>query len=58
MARELYSKIKSLDELSKMLILLKKKGKTIVHCHGVFDPVGQDFYIIRVETHGRETVAW
>ncbi|MEM0465181.1 MAG: PfkB family carbohydrate kinase [Candidatus Pacearchaeota archaeon] len=31
------SKIKSLEELSKIVEDLKKQGKKIVHCHGVFD---------------------
>ena len=31
------SKIFNLDELKKKIFLLKKKGKKIVHCHGVFD---------------------
>ena len=30
-------KIKSLEELSELLELLRSDGKTIVHCHGVFD---------------------
>ncbi|MDP2922725.1 MAG: PfkB family carbohydrate kinase [Candidatus Omnitrophota bacterium] len=37
MARDIYSKIKTLDELSRTIEGLKKQGKTIVHCHGVFD---------------------
>ncbi len=32
-----FSKIISLDELTKIIPLLKKKGKSVVHCHGVFD---------------------
>jgi len=32
-----YEKIKDLDELEKILAGLKKDGKTIVLCHGVFD---------------------
>lgn len=32
-----YQKLKTLDELEKILAGLKEKGKTIVHCHGVFD---------------------
>ena len=31
------SKIVSLGELEKIVHALKKKGKIIVHCHGVFD---------------------
>lgn len=31
------SKIKSLDELMVLVRQLKKKGKTVVYCHGVFD---------------------
>lgn len=30
-------KIKTLDELEKIVNQLKARGKTIVHCHGVFD---------------------
>ncbi|MFQ5861539.1 MAG: PfkB family carbohydrate kinase [Candidatus Brocadiales bacterium] len=30
-------KIRSLDELEKIVQRLKKKNKTVVHCHGVFD---------------------
>jgi len=30
-------KIKSISELTKIIDYLKKKGKTIVQCHGVFD---------------------
>lgn len=30
-------KLKSIDDLAKLLHPLKKKGKKIVHCHGVFD---------------------
>ncbi|MDO8125619.1 MAG: PfkB family carbohydrate kinase [Candidatus Brocadiales bacterium] len=30
-------KIKTLDELEKIVNQLKAQGKTIVHCHGVFD---------------------
>ena len=30
-------KIKSIDELSDIIQALKRKGKTIVQCHGVFD---------------------
>src|SRR3989338_1444855 len=37
MKRDIYSKIQSISELSKTLELLRKKGKKIVHCHGVFD---------------------
>jgi rfaE bifunctional protein nucleotidyltransferase chain/domain len=33
------AKIKTLDELADMLRSLKENGKTIVHCHGVFDLV-------------------
>jgi len=31
------SKIKTIDELARILERLRKKGKKIVHCHGVFD---------------------
>lgn len=37
MPRNIYSKIKKLSELSKILANLRKKGKKVVHCHGVFD---------------------
>ena len=37
MARDIYSKIKTLDELSHTIKGLKEQGKTVVHCHGVFD---------------------
>jgi rfaE bifunctional protein nucleotidyltransferase chain/domain len=37
MKRETNSKIKKLDELIKLSAALRKKGKKIVHCHGVFD---------------------
>lgn len=30
-------KIKSLDELEKIIIRIKQAGKKVVHCHGVFD---------------------
>jgi rfaE bifunctional protein nucleotidyltransferase chain/domain len=36
-ANDVYPKIKSLDELSDIILALKKDGKTIVQCHGVFD---------------------
>lgn len=35
--RDIDSKIKTIDELSKILNSLNKRGKKIVHCHGVFD---------------------
>lgn len=31
------SKVKDLDELAELLQQLRRQGKTIVHCHGVFD---------------------
>jgi len=31
------SKIKTILELAKIVCLLKREGKTIVHCHGIFD---------------------
>jgi rfaE bifunctional protein nucleotidyltransferase chain/domain len=34
---KLESKIKTIDELVDSISLLKKEGKTIVQCHGVFD---------------------
>jgi rfaE bifunctional protein nucleotidyltransferase chain/domain len=37
MKREILSKIKKLDELIKLTEDLRKKGKVIVHCQGVFD---------------------
>lgn len=37
MKRDIYSKIKSIDELSRITLSLRKRGKKVVHCHGVFD---------------------
>jgi rfaE bifunctional protein nucleotidyltransferase chain/domain len=37
MGRDIYSKIKTIAELAVILQDLRKKGKSIVHCHGVFD---------------------
>lgn len=37
MHREIQTKIKSIDALAKILLGLRKRGKKIVHCHGVFD---------------------
>ena len=37
MNREIHSKIKTLNELVVIVQDLRKKGKKIVHCHGVFD---------------------
>jgi len=37
MKRDTYFKIKTVDELGRIIDGLKKKGKRIVHCHGVFD---------------------
>lgn len=34
---QVQSKIVSLHELEKIVQSLRKKGKTVVHCHGVFD---------------------
>jgi rfaE bifunctional protein nucleotidyltransferase chain/domain len=34
---DVYKKIKTLDELSDIIQTLKRDGKTIVQCHGVFD---------------------
>ena len=31
------NKIKTLDELSDVIRVLKKEGKRVIHCHGVFD---------------------
>ncbi len=33
----MYNKIKSLEEIEKVLKKHKKKGEKVVHCHGVFD---------------------
>jgi cytidyltransferase-like protein len=33
------TKIKSLDELAEIIRALKESGKSVVHCHGVFDLV-------------------
>ncbi|NGX33421.1 MAG: Bifunctional protein HldE, partial [Candidatus Anoxychlamydiales bacterium] len=33
----MYNKIKSLEEIGKVLKKHKKKGEKVVHCHGVFD---------------------
>ena len=30
-------KIKKIDELARILARLRRDGKKIVHCHGVFD---------------------
>ena len=35
----IYSKIKTIDELRDITAELKKKGKKVVLCHGVFDLV-------------------
>ncbi|MBM3252127.1 MAG: adenylyltransferase/cytidyltransferase family protein, partial [Candidatus Omnitrophica bacterium] len=37
MVRDIKSKIKSIDELCRIIRALKKKGSKIAHCHGVFD---------------------
>ena len=34
---QVQSKIKNLDDLSSIIAGLKSQGKTVVHCHGVFD---------------------
>ena len=34
---EILSKIRNLDELANLVSSLRREGKTIVHCHGVFD---------------------
>lgn len=34
---EIGYKMKKLDELSQIIAALRKDGKTVVHCHGVFD---------------------
>ncbi|MCX5750080.1 MAG: adenylyltransferase/cytidyltransferase family protein, partial [Candidatus Saganbacteria bacterium] len=35
----MYKKIKTIRELKEIVAKLKKQGKKIVHCHGVFDLV-------------------
>lgn len=35
--RDFHKKVKSLEELAEVIKGLKEKGKTVVHCHGVFD---------------------
>ncbi|MBM3245884.1 MAG: adenylyltransferase/cytidyltransferase family protein [Candidatus Omnitrophica bacterium] len=37
MKKDIYAKIKKIDELTPLLGALRKKGKKISHCHGVFD---------------------
>src|SRR3989338_1822925 len=37
MVRDTHKKIKTIDELAVILASLRKKGRKIVHCHGVFD---------------------
>ncbi|MCM8820152.1 MAG: PfkB family carbohydrate kinase [Candidatus Omnitrophica bacterium] len=37
MGKDIYSKIKTIDELAKILENFRRQGKKIVHCHGVFD---------------------
>ena len=37
MRKDIHSKIKSIDELARVTSALRKKGKKVVHCHGVFD---------------------
>jgi rfaE bifunctional protein nucleotidyltransferase chain/domain len=37
MKNSTHSKIKSIEELSLTLQALKRKGKKVIHCHGVFD---------------------
>lgn len=37
MERDIMSKIKRIDELARTLGQLRRDGKKIVHCHGVFD---------------------
>lgn len=37
MGRDIYSKIKTIGKLTEILEQLRKQGKKIVHCHGVFD---------------------
>lgn len=35
--RDFHKKVKPLEELAEVIKGLKEKGKTVVHCHGVFD---------------------
>ncbi|MDI6761369.1 MAG: adenylyltransferase/cytidyltransferase family protein, partial [Candidatus Brocadiaceae bacterium] len=35
--RDFHKKVKSLEELAEIIKGLREKGKTVVHCHGVFD---------------------
>jgi len=37
MEKNIYNKIKTMDELAEIIKDLKKKGKKVIHCHGVFD---------------------
>ncbi|MDD4910537.1 MAG: PfkB family carbohydrate kinase [Candidatus Omnitrophica bacterium] len=37
MLRDAHNKIKTIDELAAILASLRKKGRKVVHCHGVFD---------------------
>lgn len=37
MKRDIHFKIKSIDELARIIEEYRKDGKKIVHCHGVFD---------------------
>lgn len=37
--RHVRDKIKDLQELAALLPSLRSQGKTVVHCHGVFDPL-------------------
>jgi rfaE bifunctional protein nucleotidyltransferase chain/domain len=37
--RHVRDKIKDLQELAALLPALRSEGKTVVHCHGVFDPL-------------------
>lgn len=39
MGAEIAAKIRPLNELANIIAELKSKGKTVVHCHGVFDLV-------------------
>lgn len=48
------TKIKTLSQLSRIVKKLKNEGKTIVHCHGVFDLIhpGHIRYFTSAKKHG------
>ncbi len=37
MRRDIYSKVKTIGQLADRFKKIRKEGKKIVHCHGVFD---------------------